>query len=45
VTPSDEITLRLYYGGREVINQDFLTSPEVMVYSPGGEIPAGQYEV
>jgi subtilisin family serine protease len=45
VTPSDDITLHLYYGGREVMNQDFLTSPEVMVYSPGGEIPAGQYEV
>jgi subtilisin family serine protease len=45
VTPSDDITLHLYYGGGEVMNQDFLTSPEVMVYSPGGEIPAGQYEV
>jgi serine protease len=45
VTPTDDITLHLYHGGSEVMNQDFLTSPEVMIYSPGGEIPAGEYEV
>jgi subtilisin family serine protease len=45
VTPSDDITMHLYYGGSEVMHQDFLTSPEVMIYSPGGEIAAGRYEV
>ena len=45
VTPTDDITLHLYQGGSEVMSQDFLTSPEAMVYSPGGELPAGQYEI
>lgn len=42
--PAD-ITLNLYFGGNLVATQDLLGSPEVLVYQPGGGVPAGDYEI
>jgi extracellular elastinolytic metalloproteinase len=43
----DDITVRLYRAGESspVAEQDLLTSPEVLTYSPEGGVPAGDYTV
>jgi extracellular elastinolytic metalloproteinase len=41
----DDITLELVFGGQVVASQDLLTSPEVLLYSPPGGVPAGDYGV
>jgi hypothetical protein len=43
----DDITIELYHGDdpNPVATQDLLTSPEAMVYSPAGGVPAGDYSV
>ena len=46
-TVDDDITINLYRKGnpRPVAAADLLTSPEVLTYRPGGEVPAGTYQV
>jgi extracellular elastinolytic metalloproteinase len=43
----DDITVNLYFADdpNPVAEQDFLTSPEVLTYAPGGGVPAGDYFV
>jgi extracellular elastinolytic metalloproteinase len=41
----DDITIRLSYAGSVVAEQDLLTSPELMLYTPAGGVPAGDYQV
>ncbi|WP_370324668.1 M36 family metallopeptidase [Euzebya sp.] len=41
----DDITIELAHDGEVVATQDLLTSPEALVYSPAGGLPAGDYVV
>lgn len=41
----DDIAIELRFGGEIVATQDLLTSPEVLTYSPGGDLPEGDYTV
>ncbi|WP_344009121.1 M36 family metallopeptidase [Nocardioides lentus] len=46
VVPVDDITVTLLdEDGTTLASQDLLTSPEVLTYSPGTAIPAGDYAV
>jgi extracellular elastinolytic metalloproteinase len=41
----DDIKIQLVRGGDVLAEEDFLTSPEVLVFSPDGGVPAGEYVV
>jgi hypothetical protein len=41
----DDITIRLSFEGNVVAEQDLLTSPELLLYSPAGGVPPGDYLV
>ncbi|MDQ6641257.1 MAG: M36 family metallopeptidase [Actinomycetota bacterium] len=47
VAADEDIVLKLYYnhGGAPVATSDTATSPEAIVYSPSGGVPAGIYTV
>jgi hypothetical protein len=40
---TNDIVLKLFYNGKQVASADTLTAPEEIVYSPGGELAAGEY--
>lgn len=44
-TEDDDIAIRLSFGGQVVAEQDVLTSPELLLYSPAGGLTPGVYEV
>jgi extracellular elastinolytic metalloproteinase len=43
--PSNDIKIELRYGTSTVASADTATSPEGIVYTPGGGVPAGSYSV
>ncbi|MFN2625885.1 MAG: M36 family metallopeptidase [Mycobacteriales bacterium] len=43
VVAANDIVIDLYRNGKFVVEQDTLTSPEVLAYQPTGGVPAGNY--
>ena len=43
--PANDIVLKLYYGGKLIVDQDTGTSPEPIHYGTGNDLPTGTYQV